>query len=158
VNGTQFLFQLLRIVAGYILAVIACGLFLAWGFFRGTHPEADPVAFGAMFGTGLVGASVVGATVLIPAGVLIAVAEAARLRALVFHVAAGGALAFAVWTLGGGGGAEGVRPGSAVALAAGFIAGTVYWAVAGRHSGSWLAKPRTAGSEGTGGSGPTHGG
>jgi hypothetical protein len=155
VNGPQFLFQLLRIVAGFILAVIACGLFLAWGFFRGTHPEVDPVAFGAMFGTGLVGASVVGAASLVPAGVLIAIAEAARLRSLVFHVAAGGALAFVVWTLGGTG-TEGFRPGSAVALASGFIAGAVYWAVAGRRSGDWLGRPQSTASEDAGASRPPH--
>jgi hypothetical protein len=140
-DGGKLFLQLLKICFGFILAVLACGLFLAWGFFRAGHPDEDPVAFAAMVGTGLVGASVVGATSLLPAGLLIALAEAARLRGLIFHVAAAGAVAFLVWSLGGpeaaAGEGPGLRPGSAVALAAGFLAGLVYWLVAGRTSGCW---------------------
>ena len=140
-DGGKLLAQLLKICLGFILAVLACGLFLAWGFFRAGHPNEDPVAFAAMVGTGLVGASVVGATALLPAGLMIALAEAARLRGIIFHVAAAGAVAFLLWTLGGPeAAAEGgpdLRPGSAVALAAGFLAGAVYWLVAGRTSGCW---------------------
>ncbi|MHA7776254.1 translation initiation factor IF-3 [Roseibium sp. M-1] len=143
-DGGKLLVQLLKICFGFILAVIACGVFLAWGFFRAGHPNEDPVAFAAMVGTGLVGASVVGATALVPAAVLIAIAEAVRLRGLIFHVAAAGAVAFLVWSLGepvaARGTVEGLRPGSAVALAAGFLAGAVYWLVAGRTSGCWHAK------------------
>ncbi|WP_299818912.1 translation initiation factor IF-3 [uncultured Roseibium sp.] len=136
-DGGKLLFQLLRIVCGFVLAVIACGLFLAWGFFRAAHPDQDPVAFAAMAGSGLVGASVIGGTVLVPAAVLIAVAEAVRLQGFIFHVAAAGAIAFLVWTLGAGSGTTDWRPGSAVVLAAGFLAGAVYWLIAGRMSGGW---------------------
>ncbi len=136
-DGGKFIYQLLKVVTGFILAVLASGLFLAWGFFRAGHPEDDPVAFATMIGTGLVGASVVGATALVPAGLLIAVAEAVRLRGLIFHVGAAGALAFALWSLGADAEPGSVRPGSAIALAAGFIAGAVYWGVAGRTSGLW---------------------
>jgi hypothetical protein len=147
-DGGKFLFQLLKVVTGFIAAVLSCGLFLAWGFFRAGGPDLDPVGFAATVGTGLVTASVVGATALVPVAVLVTLAEAARLRSLVFHVGAAGALAFALWTLGGPAGGEGVRPGSAVALAAGFIAGLVYWLVAGRTSGCWRgAEPSQAGSQ-----------
>lgn len=136
-DGGKFLFQLLKVILGFVLAVVACGLFLAWGFFRASHPNDDPIAFAAMIGTGLVGGSVVGATAILPASILIAIAEAARLRSLVFHVGAAGAIAFGVWTLSDPATADGFRPGSVVALAAGFLAGAVYWLIAGRSSGAW---------------------
>lgn len=139
-DGGKFLLQLLKVVCGFIFGLIACGLFLAWGFFQAAHPNEDPVAFATMVGTGLVGASVVGAAALLPAAVLIIVAELARLRGVIFHVAAGGGIAFLLWTLGAPGEASGVRPGSAVALSAGFLAGFVYWLIAGRTSGSWHGK------------------
>jgi hypothetical protein len=139
-DGGKFLYQLFKVATGFILAVLACGLFLAWGFFRGGHPGDDPVVFATMIGTGLVGASVVGATALVPAAVLIAVAEAMRLRGLIYHMGAAGVIAFAVWTLGEGSGTGAVRPGSAIAVAAGFIAGAVYWGIAGRSSGAWQGR------------------
>ncbi|WP_422041517.1 translation initiation factor IF-3 [Roseibium sp.] len=144
-DGGKFLLQLLKIVAGFVLALIASGLFLAWGFFQAAHPGENPVAFGAMVGTGLVAASVAGAAAMLPAGIAIAVAEFARLKGIVFHLAAGGGIAFLIWTLGPEAGAEtgagGVRPGSVVALAAGFFAGLVYWIIAGRTAGCWLQGP-----------------
>lgn len=136
-DGTKFLVQLLKIVCGFIFGLIACGLFLAWGFFQSVHPGENPVAFGAMVGTGLVGASAVGAAALVPASVLIAIAEFARLRGIVFHLAAGGGIAFLLWTLGSADVNADLRPGSVIALAAGFLAGLVYWAIAGRTSGCW---------------------
>ncbi|MES0812957.1 translation initiation factor IF-3 [Roseibium sp. SCPC15] len=148
-DGGKFLVQLLKIVCGFIFALIASSLFLAWGFFQAAHPSEDPVAFATMVGTGLVGASVVGAAALVPAAVLITVAELVRLRGVIFHVAAGGGVAFLLWTLGGPAQVEGVRPGSSVALAAGFLAGFVYWLVAGRTSGAWLgnSKPDLSGAD-----------
>lgn len=136
-DGGKFLFQLLKVVCGFIAALIACGLFLAWGFFQAAHPDKDPVAFATMVGTGLVSASVIGSLALVPAAAAIAIAEAARLRGLVFHVAAGGVIAFLIWTLGSGVETSQLRPGSVVALAGGFLAGAVYWLIAGRTSGSW---------------------
>ncbi|ASP34775.1 translation initiation factor IF-3 [Labrenzia sp. VG12] len=136
-DGGKFVYQLLKVVTGFILAVLACGLFLVWGFFRAGPPDTDPVGFAATVGAGLVTASVVGATALVPAGLLIAVAETARLKGIVFHMAAAGLIAFAVWTLGSEADAETLRPGSGVALAAGFVAGAVYWLIAGRTSGCW---------------------
>jgi len=141
-DGGKFLYQLLKVVVGFIAAVLACGVFLSWGFFRAGAPDTDPIGFAATIGTGLVSASIVGATALVPATVLIGLAEAARLRSVIFHVGAAGALAFAVWTLGEEVAVDGVRPGSAVAVAAGFIAGAVYWLIAGRTSGVWHAPAR----------------
>lgn len=146
-DGGKFLFQLLKIVAGFVFALVASGLFLAWGFFQAAHPSENPIAFGAMVGTGLVAASVTGAAAMVPAGIAIAIAEFVRLKGIVFHLAAGGAIAFAIWTLGPEAEAGGVRPGSVIALAAGFFAGLVYWIIAGRTSGCWWL-PKTADPQG----------
>ncbi len=146
-DGGKLLFQLLKIVFGFILALVASGIFLAWGYFRAGSPDGDPVVFAAMVGTGLVGASVIGGTVLIPASVLILLAEMMRLRGLIYCLAAGGGVAFLVWTLGDASqAAEGVRPGTAIALTAGFLGGAVYWLVAGRTAGSWRTDVPDGGS------------
>ncbi len=136
-DGGKLLFQLFRIVLGFIAGLIACGLFLAWGFFQAAHPGDDPIAFATMVGTGLVSASVIGATALVPAAAAIAIAEAARLRGVIYHVGMAGGMAYVIWTLGAYSVEGGLRPGSAVAIAAGFLAGAVYWLVAGRTAGCW---------------------
>lgn len=139
-NGAKFLIQLLKIICGFILGLVVCGLFLAWGFFQTANPGENPVAFGAMVGTGLVGASIVGAAAFLPAGILIVIAELARIRGIVFHLVASGSIAFLLWTVGFSGETGDLRPGSVVVLAAGFLAGLVYWTVAGRTSGCWQAE------------------
>ncbi len=146
-NGTLFIWQLSKIIVGFVTAVIACGLFLSWGLFRPGSPEADPAAFAAMIGTAFVTASVLGAVALVPAACVILVSEIARLSGIVFHVAGAGAIAFLLWTLDGTANA-GLRPGSAVVLAAGFVSGAVYWIIAGRTAGSWLLRTKTAPLEG----------
>ncbi len=137
-DGGKLLFQLVKIVCGYIAGLVACGIFLAWGFFQPLHPGDDPVAFATMVGTGLVSASVVGASALVPAAVAIAVSESMRLRGLIFHLGISGGIAFILWTLGAADVAqEGLRPGSTVAIASGFLAGAIYWGIAGRTAGGW---------------------
>ncbi|MEP3045703.1 MAG: translation initiation factor IF-3 [Roseibium sp.] len=113
-------------------------MFLAWGFFQATHPQDDVVAYAAMFGTGLVSASVTGAIALFPAGIAIAVSELGRFRGVLFHLAAGGGVAFLLWTLGSVDNSAEIRPGSSIAVAGGFMAGAIYWAIAGRTAGFWL--------------------
>lgn len=130
----------MKIVLGFILALIGCGLFLAWGFFRPADPAADPVVYASVLGTGLVSASVIGALAFFPAVIAIVVSEAGKFRGIVFHLAASGAIAFLLWTFGGEGTGEGLRPGSSVAVASGFIAGLIYWVIAGRTAGTWSGK------------------
>src|SRR5690606_32717382 len=139
VDGGKLALQLLRIVTGFVLSLIAAGGFLAWGLFRPEGFEQDPAAFAAAVGTALVWASILGATAFIPAGVAIVVAEALRLKGIIFHLAAGGLIAFGLWTFGSATAEPAVRPGSTVVVAAGFIAGFVYWLIAGRSAGNWRA-------------------
>ena len=71
-----------------------------------------------------------------------------RLRGIVFHLAAGGLIALALWVMQDAGGqAAGVQSapsglprGSLVVLAAGFVGGFVYWLLAGRQAGCWRMK------------------
>ena len=136
-DGFKFFLQFVRIVFGFIFALVACGLFLAWGFFQPSHPQSDPVGFAAAVGTGLVTASVLGGVVFVPVAVAILISEVGRFSSLIFHLAAAGLVALLVWTLGGSGDGAAPRPGTTIVLAAGFVAGFVYWLVAGRTAGYW---------------------
>jgi hypothetical protein len=85
---------------------------------------------------------------MLPAMVIIAVAEGFRLRSVLFYTLAGAALALGLaygWDLRllrGGDDDLGGR-GVEVMAAAGIVAGFVYWALAGRSAGAWR-KPPTA--------------
>lgn len=142
-DGFSFFLQLVKIVFGFILALVTCGLFLAWGFFQPTHPQSDPAGFAAAIGTGLVTASVLGGVVFVPVGLVILISEVGRFSSLIFHLAAAGVIALLVWTLGGPDDGAAPRPGTTVVLAAGFMAGFVYWVLAGRTAGCWQRRSAT---------------
>ncbi|MCA1299702.1 translation initiation factor IF-3 [Stappia indica] len=144
IDGGGFVLQVIRIVVGFICAMLAAGLFLAFGFVQAVDLEGDPVAAGAAFGSGLIGASVIGGFAFLPACLAILLSEALRLRGVIFHLAAGGAIGFGLWMLGDAAPADparaamgGLPPGSTVAASAGFLAGFVYWLIAGRCAGRW---------------------
>ncbi len=138
-NGTRFVWQIVKIVIGFVLGVVASGLFLSWGLFQPGAPDIDPAGFAAMVGTGLVTASVIGAAAFLPAGCAILISEFGRQSSVFFHVASGGVIAFLLWTMDSSPEA-GLRPGSTIALAAGFISGMVYWGIAGRTAGNWRTR------------------
>lgn len=166
IDGTKLFMQLLRIALGFSLAIIAAGLFISWGFFRTLSiqgsPEADIIQMLAITWSTAVSASIIGALSLIPSGFAIGFAELMKWKGVIYHVAAGGIIALVLWGIGDAlpadlffatneaGGvfayssssapldpSEGLRPGSSIAASAGFIAGFVYWLIAGRASGSW---------------------
>ena len=151
-DGGKFVFSSSKVVTGFILAVLSCGLFLAWGFFQCRLPRTPIRSASRRWSVpdccnrqrcrcdGL------------GAGRLYSdrIAEAVRLKGIVFHMAAAGAIAFAIWTLGRSeAGSETLRPGSGVALAAGFVAGAVYWLVAGRTSVAVGSRPISVSGEET---------
>lgn len=148
VDGGAFTLQLMRMALGFMAGLLAAGLFIAWGFFRILGADGDPAAFAAIIGTGLVSASVLGALAAIPALFAIGISEAMRWRSITYHVGIAGVIALVIWTMGGElaepGGASGtgpeVRPGSTIAVAAGFIGGAIYWLIAGRRAGCWLKR------------------
>lgn len=140
VHGGKLVWQLLRIVCGFIAGVLAAGLFLSWGLFQTAGPDQDPVAFAAMLGTGFVTASVLGSLAFVPAAVAIVLAELLGWRGIIYHLAAAGLISLGLWSLGNEAMASGPRPGTSVALAAGFLGGLVYWLIAGCNSGRWRSK------------------
>ncbi|MHC5655611.1 translation initiation factor IF-3 [Stappia sp. ICDLI1TA098] len=138
VDGGRLLAQSIRIVFALVLAIVAAGFFIAFGLFRALDPATDPVGAGAAFGFAIVGTSVIGGLAFTPAFVGILVSELFRLRGIVFHLAVGGAIGAVMWTMGDGARAgEAAARGMLVPAAAGFVAGFVYWLVAGRQAGCW---------------------
>lgn len=140
VDAGRLLWQIVKIVFGYGLALCSAGMFLAWGFFQPHGIETDPVGFAATVWSGAVSGVVIGGMAALPAFAAILLAELFRLNSLILNLAAGGLIAFGLWSVGGGDVAAAepaLRPGTSVALAAGFVAGFVYWLIAGRTAGRW---------------------
>ncbi|MDX5594950.1 translation initiation factor 3 [Pseudovibrio sp. SPO723] len=141
VDSSKLFFQLMRIICGFIAAVIAAGLFFSWGYFRASGPDTDPIGFIAMTGSTVVSASMIGSLALIPAVFAVGFAETMRWKGVVYHVGAAGLIALAIWSIGdqlpSDGTSLALRPGSSIVTSAGFIAGFAYWLVAGRKSGCW---------------------
>ncbi|WP_349358733.1 translation initiation factor IF-3 [Stappia sp.] len=149
IDAGAVLAQTIRIVVGLIAAFLAAGIFLAFGLFQALDPQSDPVGFGATVGTGLVSASVIGGVTFVPALIAVCATEIFRLRGITVHLAAAGLIAVGVWSAGDAQsvapGSGGLAPGSVVAAAAGFVAGFVYWLIAGRQAGGWR-RSRDAGA------------
>ena len=132
-----FAFLMACLVAAVVLQV--CILMPFWG----TQPD-----FGGGIFQLLVGFSFffIALLALLPAIAVIAVAEAFRLRSVVFYAAAGGLLAFA---LGHGLGFTSMPPDLALAplveafAASGIVAGLAYWLIAGRDAGRWCERVAT---------------
>lgn len=145
INGRMLTLQLLRSAVGFIAGLVSGGGFLAWSFFSGATADGDPVVVVTIVGTALVSASVIGASLFLPAVLLVTVAEIASLRSLVYHVGAGGLLAFGLWMLGPDGArsqTDALTSAGSIVLAAGFIGGAAYWLLAGRSSGCWKTLPQ----------------
>ncbi len=152
VDGGRLLGQAIRVVLALVLAFLSAAFFLAFGFLRMIEPGADPVAVGMTVGWSLVGASIIGGFAFIPSLVAIAISETFALRGMVYHILAGGLVGAGTWTLAETGSpdvAQGLPAGTLVVLAAGFVAGFVYWLLAGRQAGCWrVARKGDPGSAG----------
>ena len=143
-----FLGRIIVIIFAVMLASLAAGIAMAigmlgpeWHGFTGDFSERTGfwllVAFGASF-TGAVG--------LLPLVIMIALAEAFKIRSLLAHAAAGAAmLVLGLYASGLSNSYEESidRPPPPVsretefAAAAGIVFGLTYWAIAGRKAGRW---------------------
>ncbi len=140
---------ILRIVAvflAYVLACIAASAVLTLGMLT---PHWDDVAAlglpsGAVWVVVIAGAAVIGAIALMPALLVIVLAEGFGWRSFIVYSAAGGALAMALFYCIDFAGYVG-DPDSFLArerevlAAAGIAGGLVYWLFAGRRAGAWKA-------------------
>ena len=130
--------DLLRLIVvvplAYVAAVIAAGFVVAWSLF-GPGLDGEPIDFFA--GSVIAVSLMAGAVSFVPALVAVVLAEAFAWRSAFTYLAVGGAIGFATDRLADFAGPvelAGRRP--VLYLAAGFVGGFVYWAIAGRSAGT----------------------
>jgi hypothetical protein len=131
--------RMLWVLFAFLIASTAAALVVTMGSLEAD--AADPGA-GIVLDEALglvVGVSgvLIAAVTLIPAALLIAIAEGLRLRSFVFYALAGAAMA-CYGGLGRGFTAKiGFDHASEVLAASGIAAGLIYWLLAGRRAGAW---------------------
>ena len=128
-----------------LLAFMIASTAAAWVMTIGSlQPQSTGAGAGMAMNEALsliVGVSAVwiAAMTLIPATLLIAVAEGFRLRSFAFYALAGAAIAFYCGL--GGGFAVAFDHTSELLAASGIAAGLIYWLLAGRRAGAWREAP-----------------
>ena len=141
--------RIIVIIFAVILASLAAGIMLAIGIIAPdwTTMDSDPVERVTFFVVAFFATSFIGAVAIFPALLLIAVAEAMRIRNILYYAVAGAVVGLASY-LGSNislrlENTTDVTPVGHVlqlAAAAGIIGGLVYWAIAGRKAGAWRAR------------------
>lgn len=136
------------ILFAIVVASLAAGIAIAMGIL-GPQWHAftgDPVERGGFWLLAFFGASYTGAIILLPLGILIAVAETFKIRSLLAHAAAGCVvLVLGFYSSGISRNYEEsidrppppVSPATELAAAAGVVFGLAYWSIAGRNAGRW---------------------
>jgi len=135
--------RVFTVMAGYVLACIAASIVLTLGALA---PEWDQAAQGmpsaAIWAVIGLGAALIGGTAMVPALLIIALAEGFAWRSVLFYGSLGGVLALALtYGIDVAGYVHG--PDSMLAherevlAASGIAGGLVYWLFAGRKAGSW---------------------
>lgn len=143
--------RLVTIAIGYFLAVMAAAIFLSFGLFgeflAGFYQGLDAPAYlneGSIVFIGSYIAVAIGWTTLLPASILIAIAELMRWKSLTANLVLGGLCALFTGLVSFQGPRDAIPSESTliVLLACGFIGGLVYWLIAGRAAGRWLSTNR----------------
>ncbi len=140
--------RIIVIFFAVMLASLAASIAIAMGLLGPEwHGFSGDIGERFVFwGTAFVGASLTGAIGLLPLVILIALAEAFKIRSLLAHAAAGAVLLL----LGFYGSGQSrsyeesidrppppISRDAEIAAAAGVVFGLVYWAIAGRKAGRW---------------------
>jgi len=134
---------LILVPLGFALAVAGAGFTVAFGIF-GLNPSSDASGWIILFAAWT--AAYAGAFGFMPWLIAVVFAEGFGFRSVWYWLAVGGAIGGAAYAFTGfyGDKAED-GSGIAVHLAAGFVAGFVYWLVAGRMSGDgFVSRPAGA--------------
>jgi hypothetical protein len=133
--------RIVWVLLAFIIASTAAAMVVTIGSLRpgSTDPGAGMVMDEAV--SLIVGVSAVwiATMTLIPAALLIAIAEGFRLRSFAFYALAGAAIACYCGL--GGGFAVAFDHTSELLAASGIAAGLIYWLLAGRRAGAWREAP-----------------
>jgi hypothetical protein len=142
------LVRLMMLIVAYILACVAASLVLTLGTLAPAWDDLSQLSMSpalqsaALWSVVAIGATVIFALAMLPALLLIALAEGFVLRSVVVYGALGGVLAL-VMSYGldfagyiGAPGTDFVRERQVLA-ASGIAGGLVYWLFAGRKAGAW---------------------
>jgi hypothetical protein len=137
---------MVAILVGLVFACVAAALVMTFGILAPDFSDVLALSFETGSFSIVVGltAFFVTAIALLPALVVIVVAEAFGLRSILFYGLAGAGLALAFYytldpegLLAPAGSQDFAVRGREVLAASGIIAGFVYWAFAGRNAGRW---------------------
>lgn len=148
----SFIGRLFVIFFAFIIAALAAGLALAFGLvapdFRGI--DSDPIERIFFFGSAFVATGYAVATALLPSVLAIAIAEAVRIRSVLFYALGGALIGLAAFysvdmsdILENTTDIAPVGHGIELAAAAGIVGGIVYWLIAGRRAGAWRGAQST---------------
>jgi len=138
--------RIIVIFFAFILAIIAAGIALAIGIVAPDWMgvDSDPFERVSFFIVSFFATSFVGAVAFLPALVVIVIAEAARLRSLLYYGVGGALVGLASYygsdisvRLENTTDVAPVANALQLVAAAGIIGGLVYWMVAGRNAGRW---------------------
>ncbi len=138
--------RIIVIAFSLIVSMLIAGIVLAIGIIAPDWPwlDSDPIERVQFFVVSFFATSFIGASAFVPALLLIGVAEAARLRSVLYYAAAGAVVGLASYfgsdvelRLENTTDVSPVFHPLQLAAAAGIIGGLVYWLLAGRNAGRW---------------------
>jgi hypothetical protein len=148
-----FIGRIFVIFFAFLLASMAAGMVIAFGLlgYEWHFLQSDPVARGSFWVTSAFGASFAGWMAFMPLLLTAILAEAFRLRSVLFYALAGVGIAlFAYYGSGLGNPYEEsidhagpITRGVELVIASGAVFGVVYWLIAGRKAGAWLDRRRS---------------
>jgi hypothetical protein len=138
--------RIIVIIFGLLVAILVAGITLAMGIVlpEWAAMDSDPIERVIFFFVAFFATSYVGAVGVLPAALVIAISEAARMRSLIYYGVGGALVALASYygsdisfQLENTTDVTPVANALQLAAAAGILGGLAYWLIAGRNAGRW---------------------
>jgi hypothetical protein len=138
--------RIIVIIFGLLVAILVAGITLAMGIVlpEWAAMDSDPIERVIFFFVAFFATSYVGAVGVLPAALVIAISEAARMRSLIYYGVGGALVALAsyygsdiAFQLENTTDVTPVANALQLAAAAGILGGLAYWLIAGRNAGRW---------------------
>jgi hypothetical protein len=138
--------RIIVIIFGLLVAILVAGITLAMGIVlpEWAAMDSDPIERVIFFFVAFFATSYVGAVGVLPAALVIAISEAARMRSLIYYGVGGARVARAYYygsdiafQLENTTDVTPVANALQLAAAAGILGGLAYWLIAGRNAGRW---------------------